>query len=83
MSEADGGGVVVCSKDPSGAPVSPSEDATDAAACGPRSEETGRPLSGKTKGGHPDDEKKAPHKTPHSGEEDDLHKNGILFLKVI
>ncbi len=79
MSEANGGGMVICSKDPSGAPVSPSEDATDAAACGPRSGATGTPLCGKTKEGHPNDERKAPHKTPHSSEEDDLHKKGILF----
>jgi hypothetical protein len=48
MLEANGGGMVVCSKDPSGATVSPSEDASDATACGPRSGASWTPLYGKT-----------------------------------
>ena len=49
MSEADGGGWVESSKEPSGAMVSPSEDATNVAACNPQSQ-VGEKPEGKTKG---------------------------------
>jgi hypothetical protein len=50
MSEADGEGRVASSKEPSGATVLPSEDATDVAACDLQSRVKEKP-EGNTKGG--------------------------------
>ena len=50
MSEADGGGRVKSSKEPRGAAVLPSKDATNATACNPRSR-VGEKPEGKIKGG--------------------------------